>query len=67
MAIPTVADSLAGRMETLSLLPLSQSEIEGLSASWIDHAFAGKILSKGVDRKDKPPIFASASSLKNKL
>ncbi len=26
MALPTVADSLAGRMETLSLLPLSQSE-----------------------------------------
>ena len=28
MALPTVADSLAGRMETLSLLPLAQSEIE---------------------------------------
>jgi uncharacterized protein len=33
MALPTVADSLAGRMETLSLLPLSQSEIEGRSAN----------------------------------
>ena len=53
MAIPTVADSLAGRMETLSLLPLSQSEIEGQSANWIDNAFAGKILSKGVNNKDK--------------
>lgn len=48
MALPTVADSLAGRMETLSLLPLSQSEIERHSANWIDSAFAGRIL--GVDK-----------------
>jgi len=44
MALPTVADSLAGRMETLSLLPLSQSEIESRSANWIDSAFAGQLL-----------------------
>ena len=44
MALPTVADSLAGRMETLSLLPLSQSEIESRSANWLDRAFAGQIL-----------------------
>lgn len=44
MALPTVADSLAGRMETLSLLPLSQSEIALHQANWIDQAFAGRIL-----------------------
>jgi hypothetical protein len=44
MALPTVADSLAGRMETLTLLPLSQSEIHGSKANWIDSAFAGHIL-----------------------
>jgi len=44
MALLTVADSLAGRMETLSLLPLSQSEIESRSANWIDSAFAGQLL-----------------------
>jgi hypothetical protein len=33
MALPTVADSLAGRMETLTLLPLSQSEIHGSKAT----------------------------------
>ena len=44
MALPTVADSLAGRMETLSLLPLAQSEIETHAANWIDSAFAGRIL-----------------------
>jgi len=43
-ALPTVADSLAGRMETLSLLPLSQSEIESRAANWIDGAFAGRLL-----------------------
>jgi predicted AAA+ superfamily ATPase len=44
MALPTVADSLAGRMETLTLLPLSQSEIESQTANWIDSAFAERIL-----------------------
>jgi hypothetical protein len=44
MALPTVADSLAGRMETLTLLPLSQSEMVGSDANWIDHAFSGRIL-----------------------
>ena len=43
MALPTVADSLAGRMETLSLLPLSQSEIEGQSTNWLDTVFAGQL------------------------
>lgn len=47
MALPTVADSLAGRMETLSLLPLSQSEIESHSPNWIDSVFAGGILHAG--------------------
>ena len=44
MALPTVADSLAARMETLSLLPLSQSEMALRQANWIDQAFAGRIL-----------------------
>lgn len=44
MALPTVADSLAGRMETLTLLPLSQSELASRSANWIDNLFAGRIL-----------------------
>lgn len=43
MALPTVADSLAGRMETLLLLPLSQSEIEGRAVNWLDSVFAGQI------------------------
>jgi uncharacterized protein len=47
MALPTVADSLAGRMETLLLLPLSQSEIEGQSTNWLDSVFAGQIPQPG--------------------
>lgn len=47
MALPTVADSLAGRMETLLLLPLSQSEIEGQSANWLDSVFAGQFPQQG--------------------
>lgn len=39
--LPNVADSLAGRMETLTLLPLSQTELHGTSVHWIDAIFAG--------------------------
>ena len=44
MALPAVADSVVGTMETLSLLPLSQSELHGSSGNWIDAAFAGELL-----------------------
>lgn len=47
MTLPTVADSLARRMETLSLLPLSQSEIEGQSTNWLDSVFAGRMPQPG--------------------
>ena len=53
MALPTVADSLAGRMETLMLLPLSQSEIENRPANWIDSVYSGKILAAN------PPVLGS--------
>lgn len=54
MTLPTVADSLAGRMESLSLLPLSQSEMRGRVANWIDAAFAGHLLeTDGVAIGDK--------------
>jgi predicted AAA+ superfamily ATPase len=44
MTLPTVADSLAGRMETLALLPLSQSELEGQKENWVDRLFLEQIL-----------------------
>ena len=41
ITLPKVADSLAGRMETLTLLPLSQSEIARQTSNWIDNVFNG--------------------------
>lgn len=41
MALPTVADSLAGRMETLHLLPLAQCEVRGGRGGWLDAVFVG--------------------------
>lgn len=43
MMMPEVADSLAGRMETITLLPLSQSEIQGVRTNWIDTVFSGML------------------------
>ncbi len=39
LLIPRLGDSLAGRMEILELLPLSQGELLGLQESFIDTAF----------------------------
>jgi predicted AAA+ superfamily ATPase len=43
MALPSVADSLAGRMETLTLLPLAGCEMESTAGKWIDRVFDGHI------------------------
>ena len=43
MVLPRVTESLAGRMETLALLPLSQGEIHGVNNKWIDMVFAGQV------------------------
>jgi predicted AAA+ superfamily ATPase len=40
MALPRVADSLAGRLEVLSLLPLAGCELAGTPSGWIDDLFA---------------------------
>lgn len=42
MTLPRVADSLAGRMETLHLLPLSQAEILGTQGTFLREVFNGK-------------------------
>lgn len=42
MTIPKVADSLAGRMEIVRLLPLSQTEILEKKSGFIDRAFDAK-------------------------
>lgn len=42
MALPTVGDSLAGRIEIVTLLPLSQAEITGSPSRMIDRLYAGE-------------------------
>jgi predicted AAA+ superfamily ATPase len=39
MSLPTVADSLAGRMETLTMLPLAGCEMQPGAGKWIDAVF----------------------------
>ncbi len=41
MTLPRVADSLAGRMGIIRLLPLAQAELRGMPSSFLDSVFAG--------------------------
>ncbi len=40
LMLPTLADSLAGRMEIITLWPLSQAEIEGVRINFVDIIFS---------------------------
>src|SRR6185295_3660353 len=41
LLVPRLSDSLAGRMEILTLWPLSQGEMEGVQEDFIGYAFRG--------------------------
>ena len=43
LTLPRTADSLAGRMETLRLLPLAQAEIEGRTPCFLERLFEGNL------------------------
>ena len=43
MTLQRVADSLAGRTETLRMLPLARAEIEGTVPTFLDRVFAGEL------------------------
>ena len=43
LTLPRVADSLAGRMETLQMLPLARAEVEGRTPSFLERLFEGKL------------------------
>nr|WP_217895341.1 AAA family ATPase [Sphingomonas sp. CDS-1] len=43
LTLPRVADSLAGRMETIRMLPLACAEIEGKSPTFLDRLSGGKL------------------------
>lgn len=44
LTLPRVADSLAGRMEILRLLPLAQAELRGHPATFLSALFSGRFL-----------------------
>ncbi|EJB01867.1 putative ATPase (AAA+ superfamily) [Rhizobium leguminosarum bv. trifolii WSM597] len=43
LTLPRVADSLAGRMETIRMLPLARAEVEGATSTFLDRLFEGKL------------------------
>lgn len=43
LTLPKIADSLAGRMETLQMLPLARAEIEGRTPSFLERLYEGKL------------------------
>lgn len=57
--MPLVADSLAGRMATISLLPFAQSEIRSTPGRLLDRMFAGE----EPVAEDNPPIGAELVEL----
>lgn len=51
MTLPRIADSLAGRMETIRLLPLAQAEIHGaVRPGFLTALFSGRVPSVGAPR-----------------
>lgn len=51
LALPRVADALTGRVEILTLWPLSQGEIAGKKETFLNAAF-----SPGFEQKYRPPV-----------
>lgn len=47
LALPKIADSLAGRMAIVDLLPFSQAEVENKASAFVDQAFAGELPKMG--------------------
>ena len=43
LTLPRIADSLAGRMETLQMLPLARAEIEGRAPGFLERLFEGNL------------------------
>ena len=59
LTLPTVSESLAGRMEVLTLRPLSQGEISGQQETFIKRLFAGEFkLPKKPPPEESAALFA---------
>ena len=53
LTLPKVADSLAGRIETIHMLPLAHVEVSGRSSSFLDGIFKGQFAVKEVNLGDE--------------
>jgi predicted AAA+ superfamily ATPase len=47
LTLPQVSESLAGRMEIVTLMPISRAELEGKRPAFLEAAFAGKLAKPG--------------------
>lgn len=56
LMLPRLSDSLAGRMEILTLWPFSQGEIEGVCETFIDAVFAESLGNVVVPALDRAPL-----------
>ncbi|HEX5308682.1 MAG TPA: ATP-binding protein [Solirubrobacteraceae bacterium] len=62
LSLPTVADALPGRVEYLTLWPLSQGEIHGVHERFIDDLFAGgfpRLMGAAVGRRALAPMLVT--------
>lgn len=50
LLVPTLADSLAGRMEILRLYPLAQSELAGRRSSFLEHLLTAAFKNRRTER-----------------
>lgn len=55
--LPTASESLAGRMEILTLWPLSQGEIEGAPEGFVDALFARAFTPPGIQPLSRGDLF----------
>lgn len=55
LALPKIADSLAGRMDIVDLMPFSQAEVEGRTPTFIEKAFSQELPKMG--RYDADDLF----------
>ncbi len=54
LLLPGISESLAGRMEIITLMPLSQGEILGVRDNWVDRTFDPESLPVTSIRADAP-------------
>ena len=60
LLIPKLGDSLAGRMEVIDLMPLSQGEIEGVKENFIDTVFEEKEITRATKDLAKKKLYERA-------